>query len=65
VPGDAPHLKPARKFVRKEPLFEKSGAKTFRLRASGVGRETPQTQINKSFLLLFYKKAELLPNLAD
>jgi hypothetical protein len=39
--------------------LKKAAQKLSGIWASGVGDQKPQTQINKSFLLLFYKKAEL------
>jgi hypothetical protein len=42
--------------VRKQPLFEKSGAKTSLRWALGLSRTTPKAQSHKVFLLLFVHK---------
>jgi hypothetical protein len=39
--------------------LKKAAQKLSGIRAGGFGGAAPQTQIKKSFLLLFYKKAEL------
>jgi hypothetical protein len=41
-------------FLRKRPLFEKSGAKAFMNLSPDV--ETPEPQIQKVFLVLFLQK---------
>jgi hypothetical protein len=40
-------------------FLKKAAQKLSCIRARGVGSQKPQTQIIKSFLLLFYKKAGL------
>jgi hypothetical protein len=51
--------KPKKAPSKETRFLKKATRKLFEIAAGGVGSETPQTQIKKSFLLLFYKKAGL------
>jgi hypothetical protein len=50
---------PKNERSQKSRFLKKAAQKLSGIGAGGCGGETPQTQINKSFLLLFYKKAGL------